>query len=48
MPPPHREWLLVEGDTADDPGKMRLDIVLIVLISHFFFFLIRQIHGTFV
>jgi hypothetical protein len=21
MPPPHREWLLVEGDTADDPGK---------------------------
>lgn len=20
MPPPHREWLLVEGDTVDDPG----------------------------
>ena len=21
MPPPHREWLLVEGDTLDDPSK---------------------------
>jgi hypothetical protein len=23
MPPPHREWLLVEGDTMEDPGKKK-------------------------
>ncbi|CEP13716.1 hypothetical protein [Parasitella parasitica] len=29
MPPPHREWLLVEGDTMEDPGLLRQRRLLI-------------------